>query len=299
MTKKILVVYYSQSGQLHDIVGNFTRPFQESGVIVESVRISPQQDFDFPWTSERFFDAMPESVLGKALPLNMINFIEQSYDLVVLAYQPWYLSPSIPTTSLLQHPVFQRILENSPVVTLIGARNMWLNAQEKVKKQLQEVGAKLVGNIALVDRHSNLISAITILYWMLNGKKDRYLGVFPTPGISDEDIQNASEFGKVVLMHLSQNTLDSLQKDLVENQAVFVDSDLMFIEQRAGRLFSIWATLISKVKNRKRVLVIFKYYLLVALFVVAPVVLLVNNILFRPFVGRSIKKKKDYYLGLS
>ena len=67
MAKKILVVYYSQSGQLHDIVADFIIPFKEAGVRVECVRFTPKQDFTFPWTSERFFDAMPESESGVAL----------------------------------------------------------------------------------------------------------------------------------------------------------------------------------------------------------------------------------------
>jgi hypothetical protein len=90
-----------------------------------------------------------------------------------------------------------------------------------------------------------------------------------------------------------------LQKKLVDLKAVEVKSDLMFIEGRAGKLFSIWANVISKRKNRALWLKLFKYYLFIALFVVAPVVLTINNILFRPFLGKAITKKKHYYLGLN
>lgn len=299
MNKKILVVYYTQSGQLKEIVDRFIAPFEQEGMSVESLRIVPQEDFSFPWTSDRFFDAMPESVSGKAIPLIPLVYREQRYDLIVLAYQPWFLSPSIPVSSLLQDADFQKIVKDTPVLTLIGARNMWLNAQEKIKKLLLASGARLVGNIALVDKNSNLVSAVTILYWMLTGKKDRYLGIFPKPGVADEDIAGAGRWGKIVSSHLSKGAWNTLQKELVEHKAVEVDSDLMFIEQRAGRLFSIWSTVINKRKNRKVWLTVFKYYLLIALFVVAPVVLLVNNLLFRPFVGKSIRRKKEYYLGLN
>ena len=299
MAKKLLVVYYSQSGQLLEIVNQFVKPFQKAGVTVDCVRYAPLQDFAFPWTSERFFDAMPESVSGEPLELNPIVFSEDSYDLVVLAYQPWYLSPSIPTTSLLVYPEFLKRIKNVPVVTLIGSRNMWLNAQEKVRNKLKDAGALLKGNIVLFDRHSNLISAITILYWMLNGKKDRYLGVFPKPGVAEEDILKTAQYGEVVLNHLLSEDWATLQKDLVEHKAVEVDSDLMFIEQRAGRLFSIWSMIIKKRKNRAAWLIVFKYYLLIALFVIAPIVLLVNKLLFRPFVGKAIRRKKEHYLGLN
>jgi hypothetical protein len=298
MDKKVLVVYYSQSGQLQEIVTQFAKPFQAAGVQIDLVRYAPQQDFPFPWTSDLFFDAMPESVDGVPVALHDVRFPEQSYDLVVIAYQPWFLSPSIPTTSLFAQPEFLKRIKNTPVVTLIGSRNMWLNAQDKVRKLLKEAGAIMQGNIALFDRNNNSISAVTILYWMLTGKKDRYLGVFPKPGVSEMDILKTAIYGEVVLNHMLANDLDTLQKDLVAKKAVEVDSDLMFIEQRAGRLFKIWSSIIKKRKNRAAWLIVFKYYLLIALFVVAPIVLLVNKLLFRPFVGRAISRKKEHYLGL-
>jgi hypothetical protein len=298
MDKKVLVVYYSQSGQLQEIVTQFAKPFQAAGVQVDLVRYTPKQDFPFPWTSDLFFDAMPESVDAVPLLLNEIHFPEQSYDLVVLAYQPWFLSPSIPTTSLLVLPEFLKRIKGTPVVTLIGSRNMWLNAQDKVRQSLKDAGAVLQGNIALFDRNNNNVSAVTILYWMLTGKKDRYLGVFPKPGVSEVDIVKTSLYGEVVLKHMLANDLETLQKDLVEKKAVEVDSDLMFIEQRAGKLFKIWSAIIKKRKNRAAWLIVFKYYLLIALFVVAPIVLLVNKLLFRPFLGGAIRRKKEHYLGL-
>ncbi|MBC7904878.1 MAG: hypothetical protein H7Y27_15740 [Gemmatimonadaceae bacterium] len=299
MSKKVLAIYYTQTGQLGEIIDNFMAPFREAGMAVEKVVIHPAKEFGFPWSSESFFDAMPESVLGKPAPLAPFQLNETSYDLVILGYQPWFLNPSIPSSSLLQDSGFRKIIANTPVVTVIGARNMWLNAQEKIKKTLREAGAKLVGNVALVDRNGNIISAFTILYWMLNGKKDRKWGIFPLPGVADKDIQHASVFGKITADHLAAGTLDSLQTALIASKAVEVKSDLMFIEGRAPKLFSIWANIINKKKNRKGWLVGFKYYLLIALFIIAPIILAVNNILFKPFLTRSINRKKQYYLELN
>lgn len=295
---KVLALYYTQSGQLEEIVNHFTLPFTEAGMSVEKVNIRPEKDFPFPWKSEQFFEAMPESVLGQTVPLKPFELKESHYDLILFAYQPWFLSLSIPANSMLQHPTIKAVLKGSPVVTLIGARNMWLNAQEKTKKILANSGAKLVGNVVLVDQHSNLASAVTILYWMLTGKKDKYLGIFPKPGVSEEDIAHNYQFGKMVCDHLQDHSLNDLQKELVAQKAVVVESDLLFIEERAPRLFSIWANLITKRKNRKPWLIAFKYYLLIALFIVAPIVLLVNRLLFRVFFLSRIKRKKKYYQGL-
>ena len=184
-------------------------------------------------------------------------------------------------------------------MTVIGARNMWLNAQEKVKVLLNEANAKIVGNIALTDQNPNMISAITVQYWMFTGKKDRWLGLFPEPGIANREIERAATYGEVVSCHLDALSFDELQTELVQKGAVEVKTNLMFIEQRAGRLFSIWANFISKKENKTVWLKVFKYYLLFALFLVAPVVLLINTIFFRPFSGQQIEQKKRYYSGVA
>lgn len=298
MRKKVLVLYYTQSGQMQEILQRFLAPFPAEDVSVEMLRIKPVNDFSFPWNSERFFDAMPESVLAQPAPLQPIQLKDSKYDLVIVAYQPWFLSVSIPVNSALQHPAIQNILKNTPVVTLIAARNMWINAQERVRKILKSAGAKLAGNIALVDRNANPVSAITILYWMMTGRKDSYLGIFPKPGIADEDVAGSEKYGQTVCNTLVKDEWNGLQAKLLSEGAVEVKSNLLFIEERAPRLFSIWANVIVKRKNRKAWLVVFKYYLLFALFIVAPVVLTINFLFFRIFFLKKISAKKAYYAGV-
>jgi hypothetical protein len=297
MSKKILVLYYSQTGQLKDIVENFLQPFQGLDVSIETHQLRPVNDYPFPWTEESFYDTMPESVLGKTVELKPFQLKENKYDLVVFAYQPWYLSLSIPANSIIQHPSVQNILKGTAVVTLIGSRNMWLSSQERLKKILKEAGANLVGNIALADRNQNHVSALTIMHWMFTGKKTKKFGWFPLPGISDKEILNTSVFGETVASFLTKENFEGLQNQLVAQQAVDVQPNYVFIEQVAPRLFSIWANIISKRKNRSLWLKFFKYYLLFALFIIAPIVLTVNAIFFRPFLGKKVKQRIAYYQG--
>lgn len=297
--KRLLVVYYSQSGQLEQILDRFLMNFDPSLNYIEKIKITPTNPYPFPWTSESFFAAMPHSVLEIPTPIQDFQPKHTHYDLVILGYQPWYLSPSIPTTSILKNEVFKNIIAHTPLVTVIGARNMWLNAQEKVKILLSQAKAKLVGNIVLVDRNNNYASAVSILQWMLTGKKERYKGIFPWPGVSEKDIHHANRFGLLVADSLESGSFDNLQNKLVDAGAVEVKTTLMFIEQRAGKLFTLWAKAIESKTNKKMWLKIFKYYLFVALFLIAPVVLLLYNILIKPFASRKIQKVKKYYLGLN
>jgi hypothetical protein len=299
MNKKILVIYYSQSGQLGDILDHFTKPLSDAGHIVEKVCVSPAEAYPFPWTGKSFFAVMPDCVLEVPGALQPFQLKEDRYDLVIMGYQAWFLSPSIPFNSILNTTAVKDIIKNTPVITITGARNMWISAMEVVKRKLKECDAKLVGNIALVDKHPNIISFITIFHWMFKAKKDRYLNLFPKPGVSDEDIANTSEYGVTVLEHLASGNWNGLQDKLVQQKAVVVKYNLMFIESKAKRIFGIWARLIVKRKKRTAWLVAFKYYLLIALFIAAPVILTVDAIFFKPFLSGRIKKQKQYYSGVN
>ena len=299
MGKNVLVIYYSQSGQLKKIAEIFTAPFIENGCDVEFFETKLENNFPFPWGGKEFFDAMPESVLGIPAKVVQPKLLKEEYDLIVLAYQPWFLSPSIPATSILHHPAIKYRLHHTPVITLIGSRNMWITAQEKIKVLLEKEKANLVGNIVLSDKHNNFISAVTIQYWMFTGKKNKMWGVFPLPGVSDDDINSVRTFGEVVLPSLQSGNYDGLQNKLVAKKAVDVHTNLMFIEARASVLFKIWATAIRKKTNRSLWLQLFKYYLLFALFIVAPIVLLIYNLFFRPFSGGAISLKKKFYSGVN
>lgn len=299
MGKKVLAVFYSQSGQLRDIIDNLCLPFEEKGYTVEKLQIRLKEDYPFPWTSKSFFGVMPDCVLGKTAELAPFTLKEKQYDLIVLGYQAWFLSPSIPFNSLMHQPEMKAILKDTPVITVTGARNMWVNAFGKVKKLLSETGAFHVGTIAMMDRHLNLVSIFTIFHWMLGGKKDRWLGMFPRPGVSDSDIAGASALGAIVVRHMENGQWDGMQAALVEQKGVSLKYHLMFMETKAAILFRLWARWISSRKKRQVWLVAFKYYLLLALFLFAPIVYVIDRIFFRPFLSNHIKAKKESCLRLN
>ncbi|PIQ14999.1 MAG: hypothetical protein COW67_10710 [Flavobacteriales bacterium CG18_big_fil_WC_8_21_14_2_50_32_9] len=296
MNKKVLFLYFTQSGQLGEIVNKFSQPFQEAGFLCDVVRVFPENAFPFPWKMDQFFEVMPASVMEKPTTLSQMSFKYDKYDLIVFAYQPWFLSPSIPATSLFFNEELKKRIKDTPVVTLIGSRNMWISAQEKIKRQLKNVGGLLKGNIVLVDKHSNLTSLVTIIYWMKTGKKDKYLGVFPNPGVAPSDIESTKLYGETVVEAVENNTLNKLQEQLIEQKAVEVKPNLMFIETRGAMLFKIWANFIEKKKNKTFWLRIFKYYLFIAIFLVAPIVIIINTLIFKPFIINKIKHKKNYFL---
>lgn len=294
--KRILAIYYSQSGQLKQIMSNFIQEIQHAEI--DFIQYKPVNDFPFPWTSDVFFDTMPDSVNEIPIEIEKIKYKYDSYDFIILGYQPWYLSPSIPTMSLLKDKDFRRIATNTPVITIIGSRNMWINSQQNVKDLLDEIGCKIIANIPLIDRNQNQISAITILHWMTSGQKISKYRFLPDAGISDVDIKSSSNFGKILENHLITGSFTGLQTEFCKEGMFSLSTEIWFIERLAKRIFKIWAKIINKAgdnqKSRKLRLRIFKNYLFFALFVIAPIVILLYKILIVPFVYKKIQRKKEY-----
>ncbi|SRX52916.1 hypothetical protein [Aequorivita sp. CIP111184] len=296
--KEVLIIYYSQTGQLFDILKNISSTISDENVNISYYEILPKKKFPFPWKQEEFYGAFPETFLQIPTPLEVIptEIIQKKYDLVILGFTTWYLTPSIPVNSFLKSEDAKTLLANTPVVTVSASRNMWIMAQEKVKKLLVANNAKLVGNIALVDRNLNHISVITIVHWLMGGKKTKMLGVFPKPGVSDNDIKASSRFGTPIKEALLQNEYSSLQQNLLSVGAVKVDPSLIATDIRGNVVFTKWASHLIKKdgEERKKWLVYFKYYLLFAIWLIAPIVFVVFLLTYFPMY-RKIQRNKAYY----
>lgn len=300
--KNVLVIYYSQSGQLESIARNIAKPLLNSeNINLLFHEIQLEKPFPFPWNNEAFFGAFPESFLQIPTALKPVSeeIMNTKFDLILLNYQVWYLTPSIPVNSFLKSSEAKILLDNTPVITINGSRNMWVMAQEKVKVLLKKNNALLKGNIALVDRVGNLISVITIVEWMFSGVKKRYLGIFPLPGVSDKDINESTKFGEEILSCLEGNNMDELQSKLVDIDAVKVSSYLVTVDRTANKIFTKWSNLIiNKGESRKSWLKVFKVYLLLAIWLISPIVYILH-VLTYPLKVQKIRKELEYYKGIN
>jgi len=289
---KVLVLYYSQTGQLKEIVNSSLAPlFKDDSIEVDLCKIETDHEFPFPWTRLEFFNAFPESVYGTPFKLKPLEFDEsKDYDLVILAYTVWYLNPSIPISSFLQAEEAKRVLKGKKVITLLGSRNMWVLAQENVKRHLKRLEAELIGNIVLIDRNPNLVSIITIIRWMFYGKKTPFWG-YPRAGIIQEDIDKSNRFGEVISHRIKNSNLTDMQNELNELGAVEINPSLLILEKRATKLFGMYAGFLSKKggfydKERLGRVSLLSYLLPLGAFILSPVTTISSYLI-------SIIKRKE------
>ena len=289
---RILVLHYSQTGQLTRAVQSMLRPLTgRPDVEIVWQNLEPVEAFPFPWGFFRFFDTFPECVHLDPPPIRPVAFgPEARFDLVILAYQVWFLSPSLPVNAFLKSEA-ARALRDTPVITFIACRNMWLSAQEKTKVMLQALGARHIDNVVLTDQGPPWATFITTPRWLLTGQKNGFWGIFPPAGVSEAEIAAAARFGRALAdaLPLLQSTRGPLLSGL---GAVKVNPGYITGEKIVHRSLRLWGALLRAIGKpgaplRRLALVVYIVFLVVMILTVMPVSIVVRALL-RPLLRKRL-----------
>ncbi len=292
--KRVLVLHYSQTGQLTSALRKMMTPLEkQSDIEVVWEELKPVKPYPFPWPIFEFFEVFPESVHLDPPQMQPVAFDPDSrFDLVIIAYQVWFLSPSLPMTGFLKSGA-ARVLKGKPVVTLIVCRNMWITAQEKIKALIASHGGHLIDNIALVDRGAPWSTFVTTPRWLLTGKKNGFWGIFPPAGVSREDIDGAARFGRALADGLGKLNGRTPPLSLLNGLgAVRVNPGYVMGEKIAHRSFYVWGKLLKAVGGpgtlrRRIMLVVYVVFLVTMIVTVLPLSIIVRAVL-RPFLRRKL-----------
>ncbi|MGO4608631.1 dialkylresorcinol condensing enzyme [Variovorax sp. 2RAF20] len=298
--KRVLVLRYSQSGQLDEVAEQIAAPLRaDPSIQVHEETLRPQKPYPFPWPFLTFFDAFPESAHMKPQPLAPLSLTgEEDFDLIVLPYQVWFLAPSQPVAAFLKHPVAARLLKGKPVVTVIACRNMWLLAHEKLKGMLDDVGARLIDNVVLTDPGPTLATFFTTPAWLIWGRKRGFWGM-PDAGLSTRQIRGTARFGRALRDALHSGQERGTQPLLAGLGAVRADAKLLISEKAGTRSFYLWGKLIMAAGSpgawqRKPLLLLYVLFLIALIVTVVPVSLTLQALLRPLFRGWLTKMTAQF-----
>jgi hypothetical protein len=298
--KKVLVIQYSQTGQLTALTEQIIAPLRaDPRIAVQLEALVPLKPFLFPWPFFRFWDAFPESahMVPPALaPLSLKG--DEDFDLVIVPYQVWFLAPSQPVTAFLKHRIAQGVLRGKPVVTVIACRNMWLLAQEKLKSMLAAAGARLIDNVVLTDPGPTMATFITTPRWLLSGNKAAFWGM-PAAGLTDAQIRSSRRFGLALREGLLNDREKSDAPLLSGLGAVQVDPRLYFSERAGTRGFFIWGKLLLAAGppgswQRVPLLALYVVFLTLMIATLVPASLAMQALL-RPFMAQWLSRIKTRF----
>jgi hypothetical protein len=274
---RVLVIHYSQTGQLTRILRSMIEPLAANPeVVVDWCDVSPQRAFPFPWGLLSFLDAFPESVYLDPPPVQEAALdLNARYDLVVLGYQVWFLSPSLPIIGFLRSAQ-ARVLNGRRVITVVACRNMWVNAHRAMLGLLRDAGAQLADNVVLTDHGPMWSTFITTPWWLLTGNKGPLLGLFPEAGVSAAEIRRAARFGRALNAALPQLNGSSGGPFLRGLQAVTVNRLTLLAERIGYRSFRLWGRAVRAAGKpgslaRKPILLVYLCFLTAMILTVLPV----------------------------
>ncbi len=294
--KRVLVLYYTQSGDVLRAAESFVKFLDTPEVELTWECIKPKADYPYPWKLSKFFDVFPECINEEPPEIYPPKFGEsEKFDLVIVAYQVWFLAPALPIQSFFKSE-YAKVLKDTKIITLIVCRNMWHSASEIMKKMIAEVGGIHIDNVVVTHQGPPLATFITTPRLLLTGKKDKFLGTLPPAGVKDEDIHALSRFGRQIANNLAALTDSSNQPLLKGLDAVEVNRRYIIPEIIGRFVYNPWAKIarfFGKPGSWSRRPVI--YLFAVQLVLVIPIVLLVSMV-FRVLFNPLLNKKLDAYV---
>lgn len=248
MSRRALVLWYSQTGQLRRAAESLVAPLEEAGFEVVWEELRPVEPYPFPWPPRAFLSVFPDAVRGVPARLEPARVGPgEDFDLVVLAYQVWFLAPSTPVAGLFESDL-GAVLRGRPVVTLVVCRNMWYSAAARMRRLIGDAGGNHVGHVAVTDTGPTWATFVSTPRWLLTGRRDRFLRIFPPAGVGDQAIASLERFGRRLANcagHLNgaRRLFGGLDPVAVEEPMVLADA--------AGALaFRPWAELIARADER-------------------------------------------------
>lgn len=281
--KRILVVCYSQSGQLRNCIDSLTAPLKNMDTVSIDVLVpTPDPDYPFPWSFSAFIDVFPESVL-QIPPDKIVNNYETikhtHYDLIIIGYQVWYLNPSPPVMWFLKSEL-SALLNDTPVVLVNACRNMWHNAWFKIKDHVKAAGGTIAGHIVLIDQGPAYATFLTTPLWLFSGRK-KVIKSFPPAGVSNGDISSLQAVGNTIRSHIESDTLNSMQISKYTDSVQTVSKQYMLPERIGLMLFWFWARVIffaGKISRRLRypLELIFVASLVLTILLIVPIAVVAN-----------------------
>jgi hypothetical protein len=283
---RVLLLYYSQSGDAARVADALAAALSSPGVEVQRECLRPVPPYPFPWGSVfRFFNVLPECLLGPPPAIERPAFDPAaSYDLIILVYQVWFLSPSLPVQGFLAAPA-AAVLAGRKVLTVSVSRNMWQSASETMKHRLAERGAVHIDNIVVTHQGPPWATFITAPRFLLLGKKDAFWKIFPPAGLAEVELARVRRLGEAIrdrLDWLGQEPPRSLLRGL---GAVEVNRRYLVPELIGWYLFRGWAHILRLLGHigwpvRYLGIALFMLFLVLVVAIGIPIIIVLSLLLY-------------------
>ncbi|WP_349268778.1 hypothetical protein MPNTM1_03833 [Mycolicibacterium parafortuitum] len=205
MSAKVLLVYYSYTGQTQKVLDAAADVLRERGC---EVTLAPIEFVD-PQYSEPFtrfpmrrvwpdmFSVFKAQGRGETGEIRTPDAVRAGdYDLVLFGSPTWWDTVSMPLRSFLVSKEAGPLLDGTPYAVVTVCRRLWRGNLEAVRELADKQGGRFVDSIHFEYPGGQLPSLLSLASYLGSGEyRDRYLGVkIPPTNISAAQVDQARAF---------------------------------------------------------------------------------------------------------
>jgi menaquinone-dependent protoporphyrinogen IX oxidase len=204
-TPRVLLLYYSYTGQARKVLDAAGEVFAERGFEVATAPI----EFTDPRYAERFsrfpmnhvwrdfigmLPAQTRKATGEIRTPDEVR--RTDYDLICIGSPTWWRDVSMPLRSFLTSNEARPLLGGKPFAVFVVCRRYWRENLKAVRKLAEKAGGRYEGAVHFGYPGDQVRSMLSLTSYLGSGQyRDRYLGLrIPTTNISEAQLDESRRF---------------------------------------------------------------------------------------------------------
>ncbi len=203
--KRVLLLYYTYSGQSKKVLEAAGQVFRERGFDVHEAPIE--------FTDGRFAERFSRFPMRRVWP-DMLSILaaqtrrscgdirtpdqvrDNEYDLICIGSPTWWQTVSMPLRSFLASGEARKLLADKPFAVFVVSRHDWKRNVAEVRELAERQGGRYVDEIHFTYPGDQIRSMLSLTSYLGSGEyRDRYLGVpIPPTNVQPEQLRQARSF---------------------------------------------------------------------------------------------------------
>lgn len=204
-TPRVLLLYYSYTGQARKVLDAAGEVFRERGF---EVAIAPIE-FTDPRYAERFsrfpmhhvwrdfIGMLPAQTVKATGQIRTPDEVRRAdYDLICIGSPTWWRDVSMPLRSFLKSGEARPLLNGKPFAVFVVCRRYWRENLNAVRKLAEKAGGRYEGAVHFGYPGDQIRSMLSLTSYLGSGEyRDKYLGLrIPTTNISAAQLEESRRF---------------------------------------------------------------------------------------------------------
>src|SRR5947209_19140260 len=197
---RVLLLYYSYTGQAHKVLAVAGEVFRDRGCDVQTAEIK--------FTDQRYSEKFSRFPMRRVWP-DMLSVLQAQkrnetgqietpdtvrdadYDLILIGSPTWWDNVSMPLRSFLKSDEARKLLSGKPFAVFVVCRQFWRENLEAVRELAGQQGGRYVDEIHFTYPGDPVRSMLSLTSYLGSGQyRERYLGLrIPPTNVQPEQLE--------------------------------------------------------------------------------------------------------------